>query len=123
MSRVIAIIGGGAAGFFCAAELKRRCPDAGVTIYEAQSRPMAKLAITGGGRCNLTNTFERIGSLKEAYPRGERLIRAAFGIFSPERTLEWRESECVRQMGACSRRVRMRWRWWADWPGYAGKRA
>ena len=35
MSRVIAIIGGGAAGFFCAAELKRRCPDADVTIYEA----------------------------------------------------------------------------------------
>ena len=96
MSRLIAIIGGGAAGFFCAAELKRRCPDADVTIYEAQSRPMAKLAITGGGRCNLTNTFERIGSLKEAYPRGERLIRAAFGMFSPERTLEWWESEGVK---------------------------
>lgn len=96
MSKVIAIIGGGAAGFFCAAELKHRCPDADVTIYEAQSRPMAKLAITGGGRCNLTNTFERIGSLKEAYPRGERLIRAAFGMFSPERTLDWWESEGVK---------------------------
>ena len=46
----IAIIGAGAAGCFCAIELKRRLPEAIVDIYEAGSKPLAKVAITGGGR-------------------------------------------------------------------------
>ena len=68
-----AIIGAGAAGCFCAIELKRRRPEAVVDVYEAGSKPLAKVAITGGGRCNLTNSFEGINSLKEAYPRGDKL--------------------------------------------------
>lgn len=91
----IAIIGAGAAGCFCAAELRRRLPEARIDIFEAQAKAMAKLAITGGGRCNLTNSFAQIRSLSEAYPRGERLVKAAFRNLSPSQTVTWWEDAGV----------------------------
>ncbi|MBQ6199468.1 MAG: aminoacetone oxidase family FAD-binding enzyme [Bacteroidales bacterium] len=91
MSRVpsVAIIGAGAAGCFCAANLRMMAPEVSVTLFEAGPKPMAKLAITGGGRCNLTNSFEGVRSLKEAYPRGERVMKRALKEFSVQDTLEW----------------------------------
>ena len=71
----IAVIGAGAAGCFCTAELRRLRPELRVDVYESGPKPLAKVAITGGGRCNLTNSFEGIRSLAEAYPRGERLMK------------------------------------------------
>ena len=91
----VAIIGAGAAGCFCAAELRRRAPELSVTLFEAASKPLAKVAITGGGRCNLTNSFEGIRSLSEAYPRGERIIKRALQAFSQKDTLEWFQSRGV----------------------------
>jgi len=91
----VAIIGAGAAGCFCAAELRRRAPELSVTLFEAASKPLAKVAITGGGRCNLTNSFEGIRSLSEAYPRGERIIKRALQAFSQEDTIEWFQSRGV----------------------------
>ena len=92
----IAIIGAGAAGCFCAIELKRRLPDAIVDIYEAGNKPLAKVAITGGGRCNLTNSFESIDNLKDAYPRGDKLMRRVFSSFDNRDTWEWFENEGVK---------------------------
>lgn len=92
----IAIIGAGAAGCFCAIELKRRLPEACVDIYEAGNKPLAKVAITGGGRCNLTNSFEGIDNLKDAYPRGDRLLRRVFSTFDNRSTWEWFENEGVK---------------------------
>ena len=92
----IAIIGAGAAGCFCAIALKRRLPCAAVTVLEAGARPLAKVAVTGGGRCNISNTFESVGSLAEVYPRGEKLVREAFREFSPFDTHRWWEAEGVR---------------------------
>lgn len=91
----VAIIGAGAAGCFCAAELRRRAPELSVTLLEAASKPLAKVAITGGGRCNLTNSFEGIRSLSEAYPRGERVIKRALQAFSQDDTVEWFQSRGV----------------------------
>lgn len=91
----IAIIGAGAAGCFSAIALKRRLPEAEVFLLEAGPRPMAKLALTGGGRCNLTNTFETVRDLKEVYPRGHRLMKGALRQFGPEDTLRWFEAEGV----------------------------
>lgn len=87
------IIGAGAAGCFCAIELKRRRPDMDVTIYEAGAKPLAKVAVTGGGRCNLTNSFARISRLEEAYPRGGQLMKRALRTFSQRDTMEWFERE------------------------------
>ncbi|MCQ2134180.1 MAG: aminoacetone oxidase family FAD-binding enzyme [Bacteroidales bacterium] len=92
----IAIIGAGAAGTFCATQLRRALPDAVIDIYEAGPKALAKVAVTGGGRCNLTNTFEGIGDLSEAYPRGHRLIRRLFKVFDHDSCQRWFEAEGVR---------------------------
>ena len=91
----IAVIGAGAAGCFCAVRLGRQHPAAEVTVLEAGRKPLAKVAITGGGRCNFTNTFEDIGRLEEAYPRGARLMKRALMRFSQNDVREWFELEGV----------------------------
>lgn len=91
----VAIIGAGAAGCFCAIELKRRLPAAEVEVFEKGRRPLAKVAITGGGRCNLTNSFEGISSLSEVYPRGDRLMKRVFREFDHKDTWNWFEAEGV----------------------------
>ena len=93
--RRVAIIGAGAAGCFCAVQLRRMAPELAVTVFEAGPKAMAKLAITGGGRCNLTNSFESIRSLGEAYPRGERVLQRALKAFSQEDTVRWFEAEGI----------------------------
>lgn len=92
----VAIIGAGAAGCFCAVNLKRNNPDTVVEVFEAGARALAKVAITGGGRCNLTNSFEGIRNLAEAYPRGDKLMKRMFSIFDHEATMHWFEGEGVR---------------------------
>jgi len=91
----IAIIGAGAAGCFCAVNLKRALPDSHVTVFESGKHPLAKVALTGGGRCNLTNSFEAISSLDQAYPRGTNLMKRALKQFSQKDTWEWFENEGV----------------------------
>lgn len=101
----VAVIGGGAAGCFCAVGLKRRQPDAEVTLFEAGPKLLAKVAVTGGGRCNLTNSFRDVAltgqepgkmRLGEVYPRGEQLMRRALRVLSPADTQRWWEAEGVR---------------------------
>lgn len=87
--REIAIIGAGAAGCFCAAELARLHPDWEVSVLEAAARPMQKLAVTGGGRCNITNSFQFVDSLADVYPRGANLMKRLLHSFSPEDCLRW----------------------------------
>lgn len=91
----IAVIGGGAAGCFCAVNVRRRLPDVAVTVFEAGPVPMVKLAVTGGGRCNLTNTFEHVDSLRDVYPRGFNLMKRALGVFSQKDAVAWFEAEGV----------------------------
>ena len=92
----IAVIGGGAAGCFCAIGAKRRLPSADVTVFEAGPRLLAKVAVTGGGRCNLTNSFRDVERLGEVYPRGEQLMKRALQVLSPADTQRWFEAEGVR---------------------------
>lgn len=91
----IAIIGGGAAGFFAAIRAKETRPDSDVVIYEKGSRPLAKVAVTGGGRCNLTNSFAEIHDLKQAYPRGDKLMKRLFKTFDYHDAYDWFESRGV----------------------------
>ena len=92
----ITIVGAGASGCFCAAQLHEALPGADIRIFEAGSKPLAKVAITGGGRCNLTNSFESIDNLKDAYPRGDKLMRRVFSTFDNRDTWEWFENEGVK---------------------------
>lgn len=102
--RRVAIIGAGAAGCFCTAQLRAMAPEVAVTVFEAGPKPLAKVAITGGGRCNLTNDFQGIKSLADAYPRGERLMKHALKAFSQQDTIEWFTSHgvpCTLQSDHC----------------------
>ena len=91
----ISIIGAGAAGCFAAIEAARRMPQADICVYESLNRPLAKVAITGGGRCNLTNSFLEVRSLETVYPRGARLMKRLFHTFDNRDTMRWFEAEGV----------------------------
>ena len=91
----ISIIGAGAAGCFAAIEAARRMPQADICVYESLNRPLAKVAITGGGRCNLTNSFLEVRSLETVYPRGARLMKRLFHTFDLRDTMRWFEAEGV----------------------------
>ena len=87
-----AIIGGGAAGFFLAVNLKEMMPEMDVTIFERSRRMLTKVEISGGGRCNCTNSFEAVTDLSQVYPRGHRLLKRLFNVFDYQSGYEWFES-------------------------------
>ena len=91
-----AIIGGGAAGFFLAIQLKEMRPEMEVTIFEKSKRVLAKVEISGGGRCNCTNSFAEVKDLSEVYPRGHRLMKRLMKGFSQKDAYEWFEHHGVR---------------------------
>ena len=95
-NKKIAIVGAGAAGCFCAANLRRLIPSADIYIYERAKAPLQKVLITGGGRCNLTNTFAEVKSLQHIYPRGYNLMKRLFKTFDHEQTMQWWEEAGVR---------------------------
>ena len=91
----VAIIGGGAAGFFAAIAVKENHPKAKVTIFEKSKKLLSKVKVSGGGRCNVTNGCTDIKELSKAYPRGEKKLKRAFRTFSTKDTMEWFESRGV----------------------------
>ena len=90
-----AIIGGGAAGFFCAINLKEMVASMQVTIFERANRVLSKVEMSGGGRCNCTNTFLDVTDLSQVYPRGHRLLKRLFNVFDQHDAYEWFERHGV----------------------------
>ncbi len=90
-----AIVGGGAAGFFLAVNLKEMMPEMDVTIFERSSRVLAKVEVSGGGRCNCTNSFAQVSDLSQVYPRGHRLMKRLFNVFDQEDAYQWFERHGV----------------------------
>lgn len=91
----VAVIGGGAAGFFAAISCKTHHPDAEVTLYEKTDKLLAKVKISGGGRCNVTHACFAISQLSKFYPRGEKQLKKAFNYFNTNDTVNWFESRGV----------------------------
>lgn len=91
-----AVVGGGAAGFFLAVNLKELVPQMEVTILERSKRVLAKVEVSGGGRCNCTNSFDGIGDLSQVYPRGHRLLKRLFRQFDYRDAYEWFERHGIR---------------------------
>ena len=91
-----AIVGGGAAGFFLAVNLKELCPQMQVTIFEKSKKVLAKVEVSGGGRCNCTNSFASVGDLSQVYPRGHRLMKRLFKTFDYRDAYDWFERHGVR---------------------------
>ena len=93
-----AVVGGGAAGFFLAINLKEMCPEMDVTIFEKSKKVLAKVEVSGGGRCNCTNSFASVRDLSQVYPRGHRLMKRLFKTFDYRDAYAWFERHGVRLM-------------------------
>jgi len=93
--RRVIIAGGGAAGFFAAIACAEANPKCAVTIYEATAHPLAKVKVSGGGRCNVTHACFEPRELVQRYPRGSRELLGAFHRWQPRDTVEWFEQRGV----------------------------
>ena len=91
----IAVIGGGAAGFMAAITAKEMKPSAHVTIFEKTSKVLAKVKVSGGGRCNVTHATFSIAQLVKNYPRGRKSLKKMFNHFSSRDTVNWFNSRGV----------------------------
>lgn len=91
----LAVIGGGAAGFFAGVNAARLNPDLKVTIFEKSREVMSKVRISGGGRCNVTHHCFDPEVLARAYPRGSRELRWAFEQFQARDTVRWFENRGI----------------------------
>ena len=86
----VVVVGGGAAGFFAAIACAEKLGDAGeVSIYEATAHPLAKVRVSGGGRCNVTHACFEPRDLVKGYPRGGRELLGAFHRWQPRDTVAW----------------------------------
>ena len=93
----VVVIGGGAAGFFGAIAIKENASmPVGVTVLEAARTPLAKVRISGGGRCNVTHHCFDPAQLVQYYPRGGKALRGAFTRFQPQNTVAWFNSRGVK---------------------------
>lgn len=92
----IAIIGGGAAGFFGAIAAAECYPDCKVTIFEKSAKVLSKVKVSGGGRCNVTHACFDVQRLVNNYPRGGKELRGPFSRFQCKDTVEWFESRGIR---------------------------
>ena len=92
----IAIVGGGAAGFFGALAAAVADPSAQIDLFEAAPHPLQKVRISGGGRCNVTHHCYDPRELVKGYPRGARELLGPFTRFGPRETVEWFEQRGVR---------------------------
>lgn len=90
-----AVVGGGAAGFFLAVNLKEMMPDMEVVIFERSHHVLAKVEVSGGGRCNCTNSFASVSDLSQVYPRGHRLLKRLFNNFDYQDAYRWFEEHGV----------------------------
>lgn len=90
-----AVVGGGAAGFFLAVNLKEMCPQMEVAIFERSHHVLRKVKVSGGGRCNCTNTFEEVNDLSAVYPRGHRLMKRLMKGFDQRDAYAWFERHGV----------------------------
>ena len=101
----IAIIGGGAAGFFSAVSAAKHSPESEVTIYEATNKLLAKVLISGGGRCNVTNNTPEVSELIKNYPRGNKELRGPFSVFAVRDTIAWFAEHGVELKAEADRRM------------------
>ena len=86
----VVVIGGGAAGFFGAITAAEKLAGAGdVTLYEATAHPLAKVRVSGGGRCNVTHHCFEPRELVKRYPRGGRELLGAFHRWQPRDMIAW----------------------------------
>jgi predicted Rossmann fold flavoprotein len=89
------VIGGGAAGVFAAIRCKALNPLAQVILLEKTNQLLAKVRVSGGGRCNVTHACFDPLKLTQNYPRGSKELIGPFHHFQPKDTVSWFEERGV----------------------------
>jgi predicted Rossmann fold flavoprotein len=89
MQKVLIVVGGGAAGIFCAVNAARMNPGLHVTVLEKTGKLLSKVRVSGGGRCNVTHACFDIAGMAGNYPRGQHFVRKAFHQWFTTDTIEW----------------------------------
>lgn len=101
----VIIIGGGAAGFFSAVNIKENFPDSKVLILEKDKEVLKKVKVSGGGRCNVTHNCTDPAELVKHYPRGNKELLGPFHRFGPEEMMQWLEYHGVETKTESDNRV------------------
>ena len=86
---LVVVLGGGASGFFAAITCAETAPGTRVLLLEKSAQCLAKVRISGGGRCNVTHACFDPRELSAQYPRGGQALLAPFHLFQPRDTLAW----------------------------------
>lgn len=89
--KTLIVVGGGAAGFFCAVNAAKFNPSLRVIILEKSSKLLSKVRVSGGGRCNVTHACFDIEELVKKYPRGTNFLKKTFHHFNTKHTIDWFE--------------------------------
>lgn len=87
--KTLVVIGGGAAGFFCAVNAAAKDPSINVLLLEKSSKLLSKVKISGGGRCNVTHACFSMADMLKKYPRGSAFLKKAFHQFFTTDTIQW----------------------------------
>lgn len=95
MQKTLVVIGGGAAGFFCAVNAARMYPSLKVLLLEKSNKLLSKVKVSGGGRCNTTHACFEIPELVKKYPRGQNFLKKSFHQFYTQDTIQWFEERGV----------------------------
>lgn len=93
--KTLVVLGGGAAGFFGAINAAEKHPQAKVILLEKTATLLAKVRISGGGRCNVTHACFEPRELVKNYPRGGKALLGPFHQFQPKDTIAWFEERGV----------------------------
>ena len=93
--KTLTVIGGGAAGFFCAVNAARLNPELKVVLLEKTTKLLSKVKVSGGGRCNVTHKCDTVSQLIGNYPRGASFLKKAFHQFAVADTITWFEERGV----------------------------
>jgi predicted Rossmann fold flavoprotein len=95
-AKTLVVIGGGAAGFFCAINAARLNPNLKVILLEKSNKLLSKVKVSGGGRCNVTHACFDIGEMSRQYPRGNNFVKKTFHQFFTVDTIDWFEQRGVK---------------------------
>jgi predicted Rossmann fold flavoprotein len=95
MAKHLVVIGGGAAGFFCAVNAARMSRKLQVTLIEKTGKLLSKVRVSGGGRCNVTHALFDITEMSSRYPRGQHFAKKTFHQFFTNDTIQWFEERGV----------------------------
>ena len=91
----VAIIGGGAAGFFAAITCAQANPNQEVYLFEKTSKVLSKVRVSGGGRCNVTHNCLNSNQFTQFYPRGSKFLKPDFKLYGAKETIAWFEKRKV----------------------------